>query len=165
MQKCFPSIFPWLLKWIYIAQVLILVDPFSIHIQAIELLCMNVCKGWKGKNPQSHMGNTSCWKCFYRYLIKGRKSLAAFQATSCKVGHKTSCNFQNHVVFFPEYVDVLKKKLSFLIFAPYATLCPSFCMTSWLKSCLVPSETFKEKNSNKKYLKSLFIVWSGWKTR
>lgn len=151
MQKCFPSIFPWLLKWIYIAQVLILVDPFSIHIQATEFLCMNVYKGWKGKKktPQGCMGNSSCWKCFYRCLIKGRKSLAAFQATSCKVGHKTSCNFQSHIVFFSGIFGCIIKRLPFLIFAPYAAFCPSFCMRSWLKACLVPSESFKRKKKYK----------------
>lgn len=50
MQKCFPSIFPWLLKWVYSAQIVILVDPFSIHSRAIEFICMSVYNGWKGRN-------------------------------------------------------------------------------------------------------------------
>lgn len=103
----------------------------------------------KKKTPQGCMGNSSCWKCFYRCLIKGRKSLAAFQATSCKVGHKTSCNFQSHIVFFSGIFGCIIKRLPFLIFAPYAAFCPSFCMRSWLKACLVPSESFKRKKKKK----------------
>lgn len=60
------------------------------------------CLKWlkRGKKiPQGHTGNTSCWKYFYRYVIKGRKHPAGFQAISCQMGHKTIFNSQNCAVF------------------------------------------------------------------
>lgn len=141
MQKCFPSIFPWLSKWIYIAQVLILVDLFSISSLTF---CMNVSEGWKRKKKthqnQHHTGKRSWQKCFYRYLIKERKSLAVYEATSCKVYHETSHHFQNPVTFSSEHFGCIEKRPPLLKSASYVW---SLCLDGpWLNTCLVPSESF-----------------------
>lgn len=109
-------------------------------------------KGEKGKKkiPNHKVGGAALLadSSFCRLLIKGRESLAVFQDMSCEVGHKTSCNFQNHGVFFSGISGCIIKRLLFLGFAPYATFHPSFCMSSCLKACLVPSEIFKRENKS-----------------